>query len=563
MSVRRWIVVAGVMLGFAVGASSAQATVTGDLTGTTATFTGDGGIDFLTISKSGGELRHSSTDPGFASSADFDSVDGGVQTLPDTAAAHVIVNAGDNVDLLQLGFAGDTFQAAFTMNGEGGADFLSIPPGTSAADSVALNGSAITTAQSGPISYSTLEQVNVRLAGDNDVVQVNAATGTQTNVYGEDGDDTLRLADGTNMTSSGSFRGGPGTDTLDYSAWTTPVTVDIGKTAMFSASLDEGQEVPPTGSAATGDGLVEFTDLATNTFRYELAVDGLTSVQITDSHIHAGAPGAIGGVVFPIGAGAGWSDPAGPSTEATNQTDADITEPLLRAGNTYFNVHTAANINGEIRGQLTLDPEDGYGGPATGVSRAHTVENVIGGSGPDNLRGSVVANVLEGRGGADILDGGEGADTLDCGEGADVAPTDPTATLVSCETGPGPGEKPVGSISELKPKASGKGAKITIDTGATATCPLNATADCALDATAKAKVKSKGGKAKNLSLGRLDTSLARGADTAVKIKTSSKASKLWRKAGKLKIKLAVELTVPGGDAVTRSGTAKLKAPKQK
>ena len=124
-------------------------------------------------------------------------------------------------------------------------------------------------------------------------------------------------------------------------------------------------------------------------------------------------------MVFPIGAGATWSDPLGPVTEGVGPTDPDITEPLLRNGNTYFNVHTAAFVNGEIRGQLTLDPENGYGGPATSLSRALTVENVIGGAGPDSMRGSVLANVLEGRGGADTLIGGEGADTLDCGEGQD------------------------------------------------------------------------------------------------------------------------------------------------
>jgi hypothetical protein len=126
---------------------------------------------------------------------------------------------------------------------------------------------------------------------------------------------------------------------------------------------------------------------------------------------------------------------------------------------------------------------------------------------------------------------------------------------------------PVGSISPIKPKASGRGARITIDTGATAICPQGASAACTIAASATAKVRSTGkkarAKAKTITLGRRNVALAQGKSERVKLKLSPKQSALWRKAGKLRIKLTIELTVPGGDTVTESRTVALKPPARK
>jgi hypothetical protein len=591
----------------------------------------------------------------------------GDQTLADGVGSHVIVNAGDNVDGVQFGAAGTVFQAAFTMNGEGGVDFLTTPQGTAGADTVTLNGATVTGVASGPVNYATTEQVNVRTAGGNDLIKVDATTATQTIVMAGDDNDTLQLADGAGLSAGGRFRGEAGSDTLDYSAWTTPVSVDLGKTALFKATLAGANQVPPVVTAATGAGQVEFTDTATGTFDYALEASGIPTADIIDSHIHAGAAGVNGGVVFPIGPASGWTDPPGTFTEAFGQTDPDITEPLLRNGNTYFNIHTNAHSGGEIRGQLTLDPVSGYGGPATGAVNVNTVERVIGGSGPDVFKGNPLANFFEGRGGSDTLVGGDGADTLDCGEGSDTETSDLTDTLTGCEamvggsatvtgvdpaspadslnpkvtgtvspaglnvriydnsacsgtplaTGsgadfagagipvtvadgslttfyaaaadtanqsacsttsasyqetatsqppppPGGGDPPVGTLSPIKPKASGGGAKITLDTGATAACPPTATAACALTATATAKLPNPPDKrAKVATLGKLTQTVSQGQTSGVVFKLSRKASKSWRQAGKLKFNFAIELTVPGGNSETQTGTKKLKPPKRK
>ena len=224
------------------------------------------------------------------------------------------------------------------------------------------------------------------------------------------------------------------------------------------------------------------------------------------------------------------------SVAASRQAEiTDSTEPALRAGNTYVDVHSPA---GDLRGQLTLDPDDGYGGTATGLSAVRTVENLVGGSGNDTFRGSVPHN------------------TFDCGPGSDTVTADPTDTLVNCGPEAAPPVKPVGSVSPLKPKATAKGKKVTIDTGATATCPAAATAACSATASATAKVGKK-----TLTLGKSTASVATGQSSTVSIKVARKALKSWRKAGKLKVTVTVTLTVPGGDPVVVARTIKLKPPK--
>ena len=47
-------------------------------------------------------------------------------------------------------------------------------------------------------------------------------TSPQLLVYAGEGDDRLVLGDGKGLGVGGRFRGGPGTDTLDHSASTTP-----------------------------------------------------------------------------------------------------------------------------------------------------------------------------------------------------------------------------------------------------------------------------------------------------------------------------------------------------
>ncbi len=111
-----------------------------------------------------------------------------------------------------------------------------------------------------------------------------------------------------------------------------------GERVTFSGS----QEVPPSGSSASGSGMV--TVGADCSVTANITVTGMSA---TAAHIHQGAAGANGGVIVPFtktGDNA-FAAPAGAKMSA-DQCAA------YHAGNTYVNVHSAAKPGGEVRAQL-------------------------------------------------------------------------------------------------------------------------------------------------------------------------------------------------------------------
>jgi hypothetical protein len=109
----------------------------------------------------------------------------------------------------------------------------------------------------------------------------------------------------------------------------------------FRAALDGAQEVPP--NASPGRGSARLTVGANGVITVEGAFAGLTS-PTSAAHVHVGAPGVAGGVVFALTI-------AGTRLSGTfTPTAANLT--ALRAGNWYVNVHTTAFPGGEIRGQI-------------------------------------------------------------------------------------------------------------------------------------------------------------------------------------------------------------------
>ena len=106
--------------------------------------------------------------------------------------------------------------------------------------------------------------------------------------------------------------------------------------------LKGNQEVPPVNTAATGSGTI--TVLMDRSVFGSVMTSGVAG---TAAHIHLGAPGQNGPVIFPLNRTADntWSVPA-----SIRLNDSQY--EAFRLGNLYVNVHSAANPGGEIRGQL-------------------------------------------------------------------------------------------------------------------------------------------------------------------------------------------------------------------
>jgi len=113
-------------------------------------------------------------------------------------------------------------------------------------------------------------------------------------------------------------------------------------TVIRSASLTGAQEVPPTGATGTGRGAV-VVNPTTREITGGATFTGLTGNPI-GAHIHRLDTTIVVGLVQAAD-NATATVPAGTVLSA-----ADYAE--LLAGYLYFNVHTAANPNGEIRGQI-------------------------------------------------------------------------------------------------------------------------------------------------------------------------------------------------------------------
>ncbi|MDR3429302.1 MULTISPECIES: CHRD domain-containing protein [Silvimonas] len=115
-------------------------------------------------------------------------------------------------------------------------------------------------------------------------------------------------------------------------------------TLTFSATLNAATEVPPKESNGTGIVQVNY-DTDTKVMNYTVNYSALTG-PATAAHFHGpAAAGVNAGVAVPV-KGALVSPIEGTATLTDDQAKE------LQAGMWYFNVHTAANPGGEIRGQV-------------------------------------------------------------------------------------------------------------------------------------------------------------------------------------------------------------------
>lgn len=131
---------------------------------------------------------------------------------------------------------------------------------------------------------------------------------------------------------------------------------------LFSAKLNGAQQTPAITTNAMGVGSFMLNNMR-NELCINVAVNGLSG-PITAAHIHEGAMGVGGGVLVDLSSGISGNQLM--LTISGAELNSALIAKMLN-GMTYLNVHTAANPNGEIRGQIMLETDHGIVAMADGM----------------------------------------------------------------------------------------------------------------------------------------------------------------------------------------------------
>ncbi len=305
---------------------------------------------------------------------------GGNDTL-NGAGGNDLLQGGDNDDTLIGGAGNDTLQ--------GGSDTDTADYSASGAGvTVDL---ALATAQSGgDAAGDVLSGIeNVAGSGSADVLTGDGGANLLT---GNSGDDTLSGAAGNDTLVGGagadSLTGGADTDTADYSASGSGVTVNLA-----------------TGAGAGGD--AQGDTLAT--------VENVTGSGANDTLTgDSGANVLTGGGGDDVLAGLGGADSL--------------------AGGTGNDTASYADSASGVTVDLTVAGAQTSAGDASGDVLSG-IENIDGSANADTLTGDGGANTLLGQNGDDVLKGGADADRLDGGAGNDTADYSASGAAVAVDLG--------------------------------------------------------------------------------------------------------------------------------
>lgn len=134
-------------------------------------------------------------------------------------------------------------------------------------------------------------------------------------------------------------------------ACTTDLGEDDGKSSTLSLSGDaNGANERPNPVSTTATGTISGTyDQNTNTLNYTITWTGLSGPPV-GMHFHGPADrNTAATVIIPIALPASPA-PAGTVTGSANLTEQQETQLLSELW--YYNIHTALNPDGEIRGQV-------------------------------------------------------------------------------------------------------------------------------------------------------------------------------------------------------------------
>lgn len=144
-------------------------------------------------------------------------------------------------------------------------------------------------------------------------------------------------------------------------------TVFASHVINYKTSLTSQAEVPPVSSPVASEGSAKFK-VNLNNDEIEFKVKVKDASKVTQAHLHCGAVDEAGPIVaYLFGEIPGGFDVDGKLADFTLTADnivANACTPVITTmddlvtaigdGNIYVNVHTVANPNGELRGQLGL-----------------------------------------------------------------------------------------------------------------------------------------------------------------------------------------------------------------
>jgi len=151
------------------------------------------------------------------------------------------------------------------------------------------------------------------------------------------------------------------------SSSTSPSTSPSAAKPTFTALLLPANEVPPiTNAEAGGNGTATVVfdvtkdsagNITSGTATFSVTLGGFpANTPINIAHIHTGAAGVAGGIVFSTSLAAGevtLTNGSGNFTKGGISGDPAVMQQIINnPGNFYFNVHSTLNPGGVARGQL-------------------------------------------------------------------------------------------------------------------------------------------------------------------------------------------------------------------
>jgi Ca2+-binding RTX toxin-like protein len=333
-----------------------------------------------------------------------------------SVATTLNTGAGDdtiNVGSLAPGAGGtvNAINALLTLNGQAGFDILNVDDsGDTGSNAGILTGNTIIgLGMEDGIVYGGMEQLEISLGSGDDDFEVQGTMNredgfrTVTMVNTGAGDDRLIFGDGINV--NGSADGGAGVDTLDFSAWTTGVNVNL-KTGSATA----------VGGGAAGR-VIHFENVTGGAGNDTLIGDD------HDNHLVGGSGndtliGLGGNDILDGGYGSDLMD-GGVGDDTYIEVPGGFDRIVDAAGVDLIDFSGAGSgIKIDLR--LYKGQKQKVDATRNQLSTKGIIENVIGSSFDDVIKGNKLRNLIWGGAGADKIIGRRGDDELHGQSGNDL-----------------------------------------------------------------------------------------------------------------------------------------------